>query len=532
MQLKTFRARSMAQALAEVKKDLGKDAVILHTRAYRVGAVMGMGGHDEYEITAADTLPPNAAGTRTGSLPHPGEVVTLSESLAVRGPTIKEPRSARALATPVNHLTATGAEDFVPSSYTSLGIAAPVAAALQSANRSPVENRPEARPESRPESRPETQPDPRAQSKVELKPTREAIASRAIPSASALAQSPVVAPQTVALSTPVTFAPTDDQAMNQLKDELGSIRRLVGQLLTETRRAGASSAPLGSLAGSSLAHVGQSEPLLEQSLRLQEAGIRPELIDRVVGGVRDELSPDELADTQIVSVAVQRHVASMLPVAGAVARAGNRPHPHTGAPRPLVIALIGPTGVGKTTTIAKLAATYALKHGAKVGLITCDTYRIAAVDQLRTYAGIMDMPMKVALTPREAMEAAESLSDCGVILVDSAGRSPQDSVRLEEMGAFLEALAPEQTHLVLNVGAAEDALTHAATRFSTLQPTHLLLTKLDEAVRYGVLVNLVQAVGLKISYVTTGQEVPAQIELAQPERLARLVLEAKLWRTS
>jgi flagellar biosynthesis protein FlhF len=289
---------------------------------------------------------------------------------------------------------------------------------------------------------------------------------------------------------------------------------------------------LGSLAGSSLAHVGQSEPLLEQSLRLQEAGIRPELIDRVIGGVRDELSPDELADTQIVAVAVQRHVASMLPVAGAVARAGNRPHPHTGTPRPLVIALIGPTGVGKTTTIAKLAATYALKHGAKVGLITCDTYRIAAVDQLRTYAGIMDMPMKVALTPREAMEAADSLSDCGVILVDSAGRSPQDSVRLEEMGAFLEALAPEQTHLVLNVGSAEDALTHAATRFSTLQPTHLLLTKLDEAVRYGVLINLVQAVGLKISYVTTGQEVPAQIELAQPERLARLVLEAKLWRTA
>jgi flagellar biosynthesis protein FlhF len=82
------------------------------------------------------------------------------------------------------------------------------------------------------------------------------------------------------------------------------------------------------------------------------------------------------------------------------------------------------------------------------------------------------------------------------------------------------------------VGSAEDALTHAATRFSTLQPTHLLLTKLDEAVRYGVLINLVQAVGLKISYVTTGQEVPAQIELAQPERLARLVLEAKLWRTA
>jgi len=198
----------------------------------------------------------------------------------------------------------------------------------------------------------------------------------------------------------------------------------------------------------------------------------------------------------------------------------------------LVIALIGPTGVGKTTTIAKLAATYALKHGAKVGLITCDTYRIAAVDQLRTYAGILDMPMKVALTPREAIEAAESLADTladrGVILVDSAGRSPQDSVRLDEMGAFLEALAPEQTHLVLSAGAAEDALTLAATRFGILQPTHLLLTKLDEAVRYGVLLNLAHAVGLKINYVTTGQEVPAQIELANADRLARLVLEGKL----
>lgn len=274
--------------------------------------------------------------------------------------------------------------------------------------------------------------------------------------------------------------------------------------------------------------AGLGEPLMDASLALQESGLRAELIDRVIGATRDELTPDELKDGAIVSAAVQRHLAGLLPVTGHVTRAGQRVHQATGTNRPLIIALVGPTGVGKTTTIAKLAASYALKHNAKVGFITCDTYRIAAVDQLRTYANILNIPLKVALTPQEAKQAIVELSDCSVILVDSAGRAPQDTPRLDELAEFLTELAPDETHLVLSIGQAEDVLSQAATKFSLLRPTHLLLSKLDEAVRFGVIANVVQSVcgqsALKVSYVTTGQEVPAQIELAHADRLARLII--------
>ena len=508
MNLKTFRAKSMAQALAEVKKQLGKDAVILHTRAYRVGAVMGMGGHDEYEITAADATAAAAANARGPSVK---QTAGAGSTGAQRRKQLTTPIEIPA---PVGDLEQDGA-DFVPATFSSIGVSSNT---IQ-ANRADQET----------ES---------ASNHGERMPTQKA-SQQPVQSASQRIEEvkPVPADTLASLTTRADFAPADPEAFSQLKDELGSIRRLVGQLLTETRRATAGGAAWGSLSGilpASMAGLG--EPLMDASLSLQESGLRAELIDRVIGATRDELTPDELKDAAIVTAAVQRHLASLIPVSGHVTRAGQRVHQATGTNRPLIIALIGPTGVGKTTTIAKLAASYALKHNAKVGFITCDTYRIAAVDQLRTYASILNIPLKVALTPQEAKQAIAELSDCGVILVDSAGRAPQDTPRLDELAEFLTELAPDETHLVLSVGQAEEVQLQAATKFSLLKPTHLLLSKLDEAVRFGVIANVVQTVcgqaSLKVSYVTTGQEVPAQIELAHPERMARLVMNVQQQTTS
>ncbi len=503
MNLKTFRAKSMAQALAEVKKQLGKDAVILHTRAYRVGAVMGMGGHDEYEITAADATAAAAANARGPSVKQGAGTTNAQRRKQLTTP-IEIPA-------PVSDTADNDSSDFVRATFSTIGASSNTIEVNREAPPTELQATTHDRDHSAPIS---TQAHTQSQPHIaEIKPlqTSEALA---------------------ALSTRADFAPADPQAFSQLKDELGSIRRLVGQLLTETRRATAGSAAWGSLAGIlPTSQAGLGEPLMDASLALQDSGVRPELIDRVIGATRDELTPDELKDTNIVSTAVHRHLASLMPVTGQVTRAGQRVHHATGTNRPLIIALIGPTGVGKTTTIAKLAASYALKHNAKVGFITCDTYRIAAVDQLRTYASILNIPLKVALTPEEAKQAITELSDCGVILVDSAGRAPQDTPRLDELAEFLTELAPDETHLVLSVGQSEDVLGQAAAKFSLLKPTHLLLSKLDEAVRFGVIANVVQAVcnqsNLKVSYVTTGQEVPAQIELAHPDRLARLIMNAQ-----
>lgn len=195
-----------------------------------------------------------------------------------------------------------------------------------------------------------------------------------------------------------------------------------------------------------------------------------------------------------------------------------------------VVAMVGPTGVGKTTTIAKLAAALKLRHAKKVGLVTSDTYRIAAVEQLRTYANIIGLPLKIAHSPEDMAAACESHADCDVILVDTAGRSQHDADRLDELRRQRDAAQPHQTHLVLAANACESVLLRAAERFRALQPDRLLITKLDEAVAFGPVVNVATRIGLGLSFVTTGQEVPDHIERARAERLARMVLDGGVGR--
>jgi flagellar biosynthesis protein FlhF len=192
--------------------------------------------------------------------------------------------------------------------------------------------------------------------------------------------------------------------------------------------------------------------------------------------------------------------------------------------RPRTIALVGPTGVGKTTTIAKLAATYKLKQNLRVGLITMDTYRIAAVDQLRTYAGIIGVPLQVALSPNDLKTSLHACADCDVVLLDTAGRSPRNDQKLEELSVFLRSAQPHEVHLVLSSTCTQSVLMDAVERFSKIRTDRIIFTKLDEAVTFGVLLNVARKVNKRLSYLTTGQDVPHQIEPGRPERLAELVV--------
>ncbi|NLF71300.1 MAG: flagellar biosynthesis protein FlhF [Candidatus Anammoximicrobium sp.] len=189
-----------------------------------------------------------------------------------------------------------------------------------------------------------------------------------------------------------------------------------------------------------------------------------------------------------------------------------------------VVALVGPTGVGKTTTLAKLAADYRLRQQRRVGLVTVDTYRIAAVEQLRTYADIIDVPMEVATTPRDMRLAIDRLSGQELILVDTAGRSPRDGVRIQELKSLLAECRADEVHLVLSVASGEGCLKRTAERFAAVGVTSLLLTKLDEAGGLGGLPSLLRHTRLPLSYLTHGQNVPADIEVADGKKLARIMV--------
>ena len=178
------------------------------------------------------------------------------------------------------------------------------------------------------------------------------------------------------------------------------------------------------------------------------------------------------------------------------------------------MALVGPTGVGKTTTIAKLAAHYRLKEKRRVGLITVDTYRIAAVEQLRTYADIIDLPMQVVSTPREMREAVRRMDNLDLVLMDTAGRSPKDEVKIRELGPFSARPAPTRSTWCSAAWASPRPWNRRPSASPPVGTTALMLTKLDEATGLGNLLPLVRHCKLPLSYLTNGQNVPDDIETA------------------
>jgi flagellar biosynthesis protein FlhF len=191
-----------------------------------------------------------------------------------------------------------------------------------------------------------------------------------------------------------------------------------------------------------------------------------------------------------------------------------------------VCALVGPTGVGKTTTLAKLAAYAQLKLKQKVALITLDTYRLAAVDQLQQYAQILQVPMHVALTVEDLRSAFRFYQDRALVLIDTPGHSPKDTETLGQLRALLDELPEVETHLVLSATTKPRDLTEIAARFDPLKPTRLIFTKLDETSTYGPILGTLARVKRPLSYLGTGQEVPEALELATSKRVADLILPA------
>jgi flagellar biosynthesis protein FlhF len=192
--------------------------------------------------------------------------------------------------------------------------------------------------------------------------------------------------------------------------------------------------------------------------------------------------------------------------------------------RPTIVALVGPTGVGKTTTIAKLAANMKIREGKSVGLITIDTYRIAAVEQLKVYAQILDVPLAAVVTQAEMLAAIGRMSDLDLILIDTAGRSQRDEPRIAELQELLSAAQPDQVHLVLATTAREATIREAIQNFSVLGVQHLIFTKLDEALGFGVILNVLNSADMRLSYLTMGQSVPNDIEEGSARRIARLIV--------
>ncbi|SHE88559.1 flagellar biosynthesis protein FlhF [Marinitoga hydrogenitolerans DSM 16785] len=186
------------------------------------------------------------------------------------------------------------------------------------------------------------------------------------------------------------------------------------------------------------------------------------------------------------------------------------------------IMLIGPTGVGKTTTLAKIAALNKLNSNKGVAIATIDLYRIAATEQLKTYAEIMDIPASVCYTPTELKATVESLKYYDILLIDTAGRSHKDDIQIGELKMYIDSIKPNFIFLVISANMRLRDMIDVYNRFSICKPTHLIITKLDETSSYGQIPSLSKETNLPISYITTGQNVPNDIEIPNLQKLFNL----------
>lgn len=295
-------------------------------------------------------------------------------------------------------------------------------------------------------------------------------------------------------------APRSQHAAEEVKTQISELQALVADLCRRTRGAG---------------HQELPESLFRLYTDLIEAEVSDGVARDLVERLRRETTEGEREDLVMLRSRLARMIESDIAVAGPI---------HVESGRRRLVALVGPTGVGKTTTIAKLAANFRLREKKRVGLITVDTYRIAAVEQLRTYADIIDLPMHVVSTPREMRDAVNSLSSMDLVLLDTAGRSPHDDVKIQELKSFLLEAAADEVHLVLSATAGAASLEKTAKQFAAVGTTHLLLTKLDEAAGLGHLLPLLSTRKLPLSYLTDGQSVPDDISPADAGRLACGVL--------
>lgn len=254
---------------------------------------------------------------------------------------------------------------------------------------------------------------------------------------------------------------------------------------------------------------------------LQQALVRAEFPEKAIEAELDLLFAAASAEERTQAATLLPILARRFAEALRVER-GALPMPGSS----LRIALVGATGVGKTTTVAKLAARYSLDNGLRVGIIGVDTYRMGAVDQLEEYAKLLEVPLCVATSAAEMQRAMRQLSDRDVILIDTAGRSPLDARSVGDLAGVLDAGEIDHVWVAASASTHAGAFANAIDKLSPLAPTGLVLTKLDEQIACGHLWPTLSTIDLPTFYMADGQRVPEDLAPADARRLARALIGA------
>ncbi|HOX27692.1 MAG TPA: flagellar biosynthesis protein FlhF [bacterium] len=250
-------------------------------------------------------------------------------------------------------------------------------------------------------------------------------------------------------------------------------------------------------------------------LKLLENDVDDTIAQDIIRSMDDSLQPERKEDDQAVEAALERQLRRLLKISGQIELTGREQR---------TIALVGSTGVGKTTTIAKLATIFSLQKRKKVGIITADTYRIAAVEQIKVYCDILNVPVRVVYNAEDMKRAVDFFADRDLIFIDTAGRSHWDTERIKDVRDLLAVCYPLEIHLVMGAQTRYRDMVDIAERYRPLAYNHLIFTKLDETSAYGNLINLITKINTGVSYLCYGQNVPGEIQPATLDSLVSLIL--------
>lgn len=252
-------------------------------------------------------------------------------------------------------------------------------------------------------------------------------------------------------------------------------------------------------------------------LKLVENEVDEVLAQDIIRSLDGALDQEAKEDEKAVYSALGKQLRRLIKVSGAINLASTAGQTKT-------VAFVGPTGVGKTTTVAKLATIFSLSQRKKVGIVTSDTMRIAAVEQIKVYSDIIGVPVQVVYNADDMKHAMDYFSDRDLVLIDTAGHSHWDTERINEIRDILAVCYPLELYLVLNAATRYRDMLDIARQFRALAYNHLVFTKLDETSCFGSLINMITKCNVGVSYLCYGQNVPGEIQAATVESLLGLTI--------
>jgi flagellar biosynthesis protein FlhF len=249
---------------------------------------------------------------------------------------------------------------------------------------------------------------------------------------------------------------------------------------------------------------------------LLQREVQKRIVDTIINQLRkysEFLQPSNI-DGYVIST-----ISSMIPTSNFEVRKKQRPK---------VISLIGPTGVGKTTCIAKLAVISKILHNLDIGLLSLDTYRLGAIDQLKIFSEVSNIDLRVAYSPADIPSIINEFKKKDLVFIDTAGRSQNNTDLLKDSRKFLINAKVDEIYLVLSTTSTTKNMLDVAEKFKVINYSGIVLTKLDEAVSFGNILNLVSNISIPIKYLTNGQVIPDDIIAADPEFIANMIYTGKI----